>query len=107
MCVKYSCIICHLHNEAPVIPPAAEVRLRHHQSVEDKVSNSGYAGIVPPGTTILRSWLSAPYIFDLHSILILHSCLSSPSIIDQQSISRRRHVTVLSTPQNVQHLIAQ
>ena len=31
------------------------------------------------------------------TLCILRSCLSSPYIIDLQSISRRRHVTVLST----------
>ena len=30
--------------------------------------------------------------------VILRSCLSSPYVIDLQSISRRRQVTVLSTP---------
>ena len=37
---------------------------------------------------------------DRHSVgvYILRSCLSSPYIIDLQSISRRRQVTVLSTP---------
>ena len=45
-----------------------------------------------------RTWQDETGYVSMLCLRILHSCLSSPYVIDLQSISRRRQVTVLSTP---------